>query len=102
MSLIPPVMMHRRSDESAGLIIKPVTKAVSREFATMLTGAFGLVAALAWSDAVKGAFESLGKFNQWRVVGPFAFAAVVTLITLMVSSSLSKYTKDNCTRLCTA
>lgn len=96
--LIPPVIMNR-SAEDAGLV-KPAVAKVSREFATLLTSAFGLVAALAWSDAVKGAFANLGAFKEWRIVGPFAFAVVVTLITLMVTRLLSGYTKDNCTRLC--
>lgn len=73
---------------------------VSREFATLLTSAFGIVAALAWSDAVKGAFSRLGAFTQWPFVGPFIFAAVVTVAAFAATRLMSKYTKDQCTKVC--
>lgn len=102
MLLIPPVIMHRSQEQASrdlGTVGKAGT-AVSREFATLLSSAFGLMAALAWSDAVKGAFEKLGAFREWRVVGPFVFAAVVTLAALLVTRLLAGFAKPACTKLC--
>lgn len=73
---------------------------VSREFATLLNNAFGIVAALAWSDALKGAFTKLEVFKTWPFVGPFVFAGVITLMAYAASRALSKLTKKPCTTLC--
>ena len=74
---------------------------VSRELATMMTSAFGIVAALAWSDAVKGSFDRMGAFKNWPIVGPFVFAVMVTLAAYVASSLMSRFVKEQCTKLCT-
>lgn len=73
---------------------------VSREFATLLTNAFGLVAALAWSDALKGAFARVRVLQSWPMLAPFALAVVVTLAAFVASAALSRLVKPQCTRLC--
>lgn len=75
---------------------------VSREVATLLTNAFGLVAALAWSDALKGAFARIQAFKTWPVIGPFLLAAVITLGAYFASVLTSRIVKPQCTRLCAA
>lgn len=74
---------------------------VSRELATLLTGAFGIVAALAWSDAVKGAFTRLGAFKEWPFVGPFLYAIMVTVAAYAATLLMSRFVKAQCTRVCT-
>ena len=73
---------------------------VSREFATLLTSAFGIVAALAWSDAVKGAFDRFAAFKNWPVIGPFVFAVVVTVAAYVIGMLTSSLVKEQCTKLC--
>lgn len=75
--------------------INPVkgVKEVKREFqektATLILGGFGLVAALAWNEAIKNLFETfLEKSNQ--LIGQFFYALIVTLITVLISIKLEK------------
>lgn len=73
---------------------------VSREVVTLLTGAMGIVAALSWSDAVKGTFEKFNLFRDYPVVGPYLFATFITLATYVATVALSRYAKDKCTKVC--
>lgn len=73
---------------------------VSREFATLLTNAFGLVAALAWSDALKGAFARIQAFKDWPAVGPFILAALITVGAYACSVAMSRIVKPQCTKMC--
>ena len=99
-------MSSRTKANVAAVGRKAVTKVamagyeVSREFATMLTSAFGIVAALAWSDAVKGGFDRIGAFKGWPLLGPFAFASLVTMGAYVASLLMAKFVKEQCTKLC--
>ena len=53
---------------------------VSSAFVTVVSGALWLVAAMAWSDALKLAFERLQPFGNHPVLGAFVHAAAVTLV----------------------
>lgn len=62
-------------------------------FASLITAAFGLVAALAWNEAIKAAVrELLG--SQDDLVGMLVYAVVVTVLavvmTLLIARSASK------------
>jgi hypothetical protein len=71
----------------------PLAPNVSRQFATIVYTAFGIVAALAWSDALSNMFKSFG-------FGPFAYAAVVTLMAYAAGRVLASMLVPTCTRLC--
>ncbi len=58
-----------------------ISKEVVDKIAALLTAAFGLVAALAWNDAIKSAIESLG----FQVYGPWLYAIVVTVLAVVVT-----------------
>lgn len=75
---------------------------VSAQFATLITNAFGLVAALAWSDAIKKLFERGGPMAGMPYTGPFTYAILVTLLAYGVSVTLGKLVKSECTKLCDA
>lgn len=50
--------------------------------------ALGLVAGLAWNDAVKAFIEYAFPLSQNTLVAKFVYAVVVTLIVVVASSSL--------------
>jgi len=56
---------------------------------TLILGGFGLVAALAWNEAIKSLFETLfPKENE--LIGKFIYAAIITVIVVIISLQLKK------------
>lgn len=55
----------------------------------LATTAFGLVAALAWNEAIKSLFKEIfGKTSN--IVGLFVYAIVVTVVVVAVTTKLGK------------
>jgi hypothetical protein len=63
-----------------------VSKEVIDKIAALMTAAFGLVAALAWNDAIKSAIASLGL----EAYGPWLYAIVVTILAAVVTLYIGK------------
>ena len=61
-------------------------------FASLITAAFGLVAALAWNDTIKAAIKAVFGTED-DLVGMLVYAVIVTIMTLLISRSLSKAKK---------
>jgi len=63
-------------------------KDVIEKLAALITAAFGLVAALAWNDAIKSLFvgpcgsEGAGKLCTLSSGGPWVYAIVITLVAV--------------------
>jgi len=68
-------------------------KKTEREFRektiTLILGGFGLVAALAWNEAIKSLFEILFP-KKGELIGKFIYAILVTAIVVLVSMRLRK------------
>ena len=62
-----------------GDIMKPAKKEFVDKFAALITAAFGLVAALAWNDAIKQLIVRFG-FDGY---GPLFYAIIVTLLAVL-------------------
>lgn len=62
-------------------------------FASLITAAFGLVAALAWNDTIKAVVAEVFQ-NNGEIMAMFVYAIIVTVIavimTLFISRALSK------------
>ena len=75
--------------------VKPLKEIeeVKREFTektiTLILGGFGLVAALAWNEAIKSLFETFFKKSN-AILGKFLYAMIVTVIVVVVSMRLRK------------
>ena len=54
---------------------------------TLILGGFGLVAALAWNEAIKTLFETLFKASD-QLIGKFIYALIVTFLVVLVSMRL--------------
>ena len=74
---------------------KPTTlkQEVMDKIAALVTAAFGLVAALAWNDAIKAVFKEV--FGKEDAVGPMLIYAVIVTIfavvlTMMVARAAQK------------
>jgi len=65
---------------------------VKKQITTMLTAAFGFVAALSWNDAIKAMITSLiGTADAWPYM--LLNAVVVTVIVVIAVLLISRYTK---------
>jgi len=75
--------------------VKPLEeiKKTKREFTektiTLILGGFGLVAALAWNEAIKSLFETFFEKSD-EIIGKFIYAAIVTAIVVVVSMRLKR------------
>lgn len=58
---------------------------VIEKIAALMTAAFGLIAALAWNDAIKGLFAEGGPLYFLASWGVWAYAIVVTVIAVAVT-----------------
>ena len=71
----------------------PMKILVLDKMSALITAAFGLVAALAWNEAIKAIFKEIFGSEQ-SVVPMLAYAITVTIIavilTILVARSLSK------------
>ena len=71
-------------------------KEVLEKFSALIIGAFGLVAALAWNDAIKALFvgpcgvENAGTLCSLSAGGPWVYAVLVTILAVLVSIWVGK------------
>ena len=64
---------------------KPTLKTeILDKISALVTAAFGLVAALAWNDAIKAIFKEV--FGESNTIGPMVlYAVIVTIIAVILT-----------------
>lgn len=60
-------------------------KEVIEKIAALITAAFGLVAALAWNEAIGSLFKEGGALYFLASSGPWAYAILVTVIAVVAT-----------------
>lgn len=75
--------IKKAKEESAKL-----RKAVSEELLKYMLAALGLVAGLAWNDAVKTLIEALFPLKENTVLAKFLYAVLITLVIAAFSMYL--------------
>ena len=71
-------------------------KDVVEKLVALITAAFGLVAALAWNDAIKSLFvgpcgtEEAGALCAISSSGPWAYAVIVTILAVFITIWIGK------------
>ena len=77
--------------------IRQSSAELSREVREKVVGyivaAFGLVAGLAWNDAVKAAIETFFPTQENSLWARFGYAIFISIVVVVVSISLLKLTK---------
>jgi len=58
---------------------------VVEKLAALITAAFGLVAALAWNDAIKSLFQEGGLLYFMAAYGPWVYALLVTVLAVIAA-----------------
>ena len=64
---------------------RPLTAEVLDKFATLITTALGLVAALAWNTAIQNLFNKVFGQAGGELVGQFFYAILVTLVVIFAT-----------------
>jgi hypothetical protein len=65
-------------------------KDVIEKLTALITAAFGLVAALAWNDAIKSLFAEGGPLYTLSKGGPWIYAILVTILAVFVTIWIAK------------
>jgi len=70
-------------------------KEVIEKLAALVTAAFGLVAALAWNEAIKSLFAEGGPLNFLAVGGVWVYAVIVTILAVFITIWIGKVADKN-------
>lgn len=70
-------------------------KEVIEKFAALITAAFGLVAALAWNDAIKSLFAEGGALYFMAEFGPWVYAVLVTILAVVATLWIGKVSEKS-------
>lgn len=65
-------------------------KEVVEKISMLITAAFGLVAALAWNEAIQSLFKEGGPLYFLAASGPWAYALLVTVIAIVATVWIGK------------
>ena len=68
-------------------------KEVIEKFAILITGAFGLIAALAWNSAVQGIFKKIFG-EQSSIIAMLTYAIIVTIIAILATLYIGKLSQS--------
>jgi len=69
---------------------------ITERFASLITAAFGLIAALAWNDAIKALFkgpcksDGAGALCALSSGGPWVYAVIVTILAVIATIWIAK------------
>jgi len=84
--------MENKKSESLEKIKNGIVE-TKREFKektiTLILGGFGLVAALAWNEAIKSLFDTLFPKSN-AIIGKFIYAIIITVVVVIISIRLKK------------
>ena len=62
-----------------------MNKEVIEKMSALMTAAFGLIAALAWNDAIKSLFAEGGPLYFMSTYGPWMYAILVTVLAVIAA-----------------
>jgi len=70
-------------------------KEVIEKLAVLITTAFGLIAALAWNDAIRSLFAEGGPLYFLAAYGVWAYALIVTVIAVVAAVWIGKVSEPS-------
>jgi len=82
-----------QSDETKKHRLRNEVKEIKKQMLTLLIGGLGLVAALAWNDAVRSLFTKLFPQNE-ALAYKFGYAILVTAIVVFLSIRLRRLLEE--------
>ncbi|MFA6304955.1 MAG: DUF5654 family protein [Patescibacteria group bacterium] len=73
---------------------EPLPQVIKTSALGYITAGFGLVAGLAWNEAIKSLIEYLFPLNSNSVLAKFIYALAMTVILVVITFYLSKIFKQ--------
>lgn len=67
---------------------KPLRQAIRQRTAGYILAGFGLVAGLAWNEAIKSLIDQFVKVPSNSLIAKFIYALIITLITVFIATYL--------------
>ena len=82
-----------KEEEKKDIHLLDIPKQATAQSLTYVIAAFGLVAALAWNEAIKAL---INKFfiADGNIISLFIYAVIVTLVAVLATSRLNKLTEQ--------
>ena len=74
---------------------KALRKEVREKTIGYLLAAFGLVAGLAWNDAIKTAIEEFFPLKGDTILAKIIYAVLITLLVVIITMYLARLSKKN-------
>jgi polyferredoxin len=69
-------------------MVKAIKEDIKDQASGYVTAALGLVAGLAWNDAIKSLIEAVFPFAATGIFAKFLYAIIITLVVVFISRSL--------------
>ena len=69
--------------------IEETQKEIKEKMLTLILAGFGLVAALAWNDAIQTLFKVIFPKSE-GVIGKFIYAVIITILVVVITLQLKK------------
>jgi uncharacterized membrane protein len=70
--------------------VKETRKAFKEKMVTFILAGFGLVASLAWNEAIKSFVDTLLPQKTSALIGKFVYAILITFVVVLISRYLEK------------
>jgi len=70
-----------------------IRQEIADKMLTLATSAFGLVAALAWNDAIKGLFDHFFGSEREQLAAKIWYAIIITVLVVLTTYLLSRFLK---------
>ena len=67
-----------------------ISREVRRQSFTYIAAGLGLVAGLAWNEAIKTLIETVFPMKQNTIIAKFLYAAIITLAVVLITNYLAK------------
>ncbi len=71
-----------------------ITQEFKHQISTLIFGAFSLVAALAWNEAIKALIDSIYPSTENGLLAKFLYAIIITIVVVVVSIIVSKLNEE--------
>lgn len=74
---------------------KTISRRIKKQMYSYVAAALGLVAGLAWNEAIKALIDYIFPLSKNTLIAKFVYAGLITLIVVLITIYLAKILEDN-------